>query len=216
MTLDSLKIPPCVYLVADHLDAALAAGEDLVQMGQSWVPGDAADPGVAGARRFALCRIRFHEMSLLTRIVQGTEQIRTLAAADPMFRPLAQLFLATTRDLASGYRLSPSVNDQQFDTGDGVIAYLRSRGLIDDEAPGLPADGAIVLSDSFKVGGLVPLGVVLDLVAEFLEALEAHYELYPSVELAATGGSAHGSGATQLTTPSTLGPLIAQRANDAA
>ncbi len=216
MPLDNLNIPPAVYLVADHLDAALAAGEDLVAMGRSWAVGDAADPGVAGARRFTLCRIRFHEMALLTRIVQGSEQIRMLSSVDPMFRPLAQLFLATTRDLTASVREPQADSDLQFDTGDGVIAYLRTRGLIDEEAPGLPSEGAIVLSDQFRVAGLVPLGVVLDLVAEFLEALEAAYELYPASERAK---AAEAAAAMTITTAATVADStlsVGERANDAA
>ncbi|MDX2258497.1 MAG: hypothetical protein NW205_06220 [Hyphomicrobiaceae bacterium] len=179
-----MKIRPdidaSVYLVADHLDAALAAGEDLVAVARTWPLGDAADPGVAGARRFVVGRMRTHEMSMLARIVQARSHMRALAQADALMRPLAQLFLATTRDLAAVLCTLEDAEECAFHTGEGTIAFLRARGLIGEEAPGLAGDGAIVVTDEFRMAGVAPLGVIMDLLAEFIEALEAQYDLYPA------------------------------------
>lgn len=184
------SVPPCVYLVADHLDAALAAGEDLVAAAKSWQCGDCSEPSVAGAQRWTLSRVMTYEMALITRIVQAREHVAELAAIDRRFRPLAQLFVSATRDLREALEVigDRAVND--FDTGDGRIAYLRSRGIIDPDAPVLPAFEPLIVDDSFLVAGRVPLGVVLDLVSEFVEALEAQFELYPDEPDLTTGASA--------------------------
>lgn len=175
-------IDASIYLVADHLDAALAAGEDLMAVARTWPLGNAADPGVAGARRFVAGRMRTHEMSILARVVQATTHMRSLSQADPLLRPLVQLFLATTRDLATALRTLEDADECAFHTGEGTVAFLRDRGLIDVEAPGLAGDGAIAVSDAFKVAGIAPIGVVMDLLAEFIEVLEARYDLYPEDE----------------------------------
>lgn len=173
------SIPPCVYLVADHLDAALAAGEDLVAAGETWQPGDCCDPSVAGAQRWTLSRVMTYEMALITRIVQAREHVTELAGEAQQFRPLAQLFVSATRDLYEALDAIGDTAANDFDTGDGRTAYLRSRGLIDADAPGIGDFASLSTDDTFLVAGQVPLGVVLDLVSEFFEAMEGQFELYP-------------------------------------
>lgn len=173
------QIPPCVYLVADHLDAALAAGEDLVTASQSWQPGECCDPAVVGAQRWTLSRVMTYEMALVTRVVKAREHVADLADAEPRFRPLAQLFVSGTRDLYEALKVIGDTAALDFDTGDGTIAYLRSRGLIAEDAPGLADYAPLTVNDDFLVASRVPLGVVLDLISEFVEALETQFELYP-------------------------------------
>lgn len=196
-------IPACVYLVADHLDAALAAGEDLVASGRMWQPGDCCDPSVAGAQRWALSRVMTYEMTLITRIVQARGHVAELAETVQRFRPLAQLFVSATRDLFEALQVIGDTAANDFDTGDGKVAYLRSRGLIDADAPGLCDYATLTVDDSFLIAARVPLGVVLDLVSEFIEALEAQFELYPDEpDLTATttpGDLFAGSDAEELT-----------------
>lgn len=184
------SIPPCVYLVADHLDAALAAGEDLVAAGETWQPGDCCDPSVTGAQRWTLSRVMTYEMALITRIVQAREHVTELAGEAQQFRPLAQLFVSATRDLYEALDLIGDTAANDFDTGDGRTAYLRSRGLIDPDAPGLGDFASLSTNDTFLVAGQVPLGVVLDLVSEFFEALEGQFELYPEEPDLEAGDSA--------------------------
>ena len=172
-------VPPCVYLVADHLDAALAAGEDLIAAGKTWEPGDCCNPDVVVAQRRTLSRVMTYEMALITRIVHAREHVADLAAEVSRFRPLAQLFISATRDLYEALDVLGDIAGNDFDTGDGKTAYLRSRGLIESDAPGLPDFASITIDDSFLVAAQVPLGVVLDLVSEFMEALDAQFELYP-------------------------------------
>lgn len=190
-----LTIPPCVYHVADNLDAALAAGEDLIAASENWATGDPSDPGVAGAQRWALTRYRNHELNLVGRIVQAREHVAVLGRTASHFRPLAQLFCSATADLANAFNELNEQVDSDFETGGAITAYLRSRGLIDGEAASHNNHQAPRIDDEFLIAAKIPLGVCMDLVAEFLDALDIAYELYPEDDrppapLAASDGSA--------------------------
>ncbi|MCH9806382.1 MAG: hypothetical protein K0U74_01495 [Alphaproteobacteria bacterium] len=177
------NVPPSVYLVADHLDSALAAGEDLLAANSHWTPGGATDCAVAGAQRWAISRFRTHELNLVSRIVQAREHVEVLSRDARRFRPLAQLFNSASADLADAFEELHLQISGDFDTGGGHVAYLRSRGLIDSEAPGLCETNAIKINDTFLVAGKVPLGICMDLVSEFLDALDVAYDLYPADDI---------------------------------
>jgi hypothetical protein len=59
---------------------------------------------------------------------------------------------------------------------------MRSRGLIAQDAAGLSDSAPIAATEGFLVAKRAPLGVLLDLVASFLDALEAEFELFPALE----------------------------------
>lgn len=176
---DKKKIPHSVYLVADNLDAALAAGEDLVASGANWTNGNTSDPGVAGAQRWTVSRLRCHELNLVARIVQARQHVEDLAKEAQRFRPLAQLFVAATVDLVDAFEELNTQIETNFETGGAITSYLRGRGLIDEEAAGLDDLALPEIGEFFLVANKLPLGVCLDLIAEFLDSLEAAYDLYP-------------------------------------
>ncbi len=171
--------PVCVFRLADHLDAALAAGEDLVAVGQVWDDGDPSDPGVAGTQRWAIGRLRVHEMTLLSRVLLARDYARQLAQVETRFKPLAHLFVSGTADLKDAAGEACDVTACAFENGEDATAYLRARGLVDRQAAGLLPGQSLDVGDNFIVLGRLPLGILLDLVAEFLEALDAHFDLYP-------------------------------------
>lgn len=173
------SVPACVYHVADNLDAALAAGEDLHAASENWATGDPSDPGVAGAQRWAVSRYRCHELNLVARIVQAREHIADLGREAPRFRPLAQLFNSATGDLAATFGELNEQVDADFETGGALTAYLRSRGLIDSEAATLSESEPPRVDDDFLIAARMPLGICLDLVSEFIDALDIAFDLYP-------------------------------------
>ena len=174
-----VKVPPSVYLIADNLDAALAAGEDLMASAANWVTGDVLDPCVSGAQRWVLSRFKTHELNLVARIVQARMHVAELSREVQKFRPLAQLFVSATVDLDDAFEELHEQVEANFHTGGGRDPYLRSRGLLDVEAAGLADDKAPVIGDEFLVAAKVPLGVCLDLIAEFLDSLDETFDLYP-------------------------------------
>jgi len=179
MTSRHAKVPVCVYMLADHLDAALAAGEDLLRAAETWEAGDPTNPGVAGAQRWTLSRVRTHELSLLQRILVARDRAAELQKVDVLFRPMAHLFVSGTLPLAEAAHEVCDPALVAFETGESAAAYLRNRGLIAADCPGVPADCDLGLDERFLITGRLALGLTLDLVAEFLDALDIRFGLYP-------------------------------------
>jgi hypothetical protein len=178
--------PTLVYLLADNLDAALAAGEDLLKSSVTWHGCDARSAEelceTRPKEREAFDAIRSLELILLARLLKSRESAAELARSESHIKQIAKLYSAGTALLADTVDELADTSSADFDTGDCVTTYLRSRGLIADDAPA-PAEGQdIIITEDFVMCGVVPLGAVLDLVAHFLDTLETHYDLYDSAE----------------------------------
>ena len=169
-------------MLADHLDAALAAGEDLVAAGQRFA--DAAgqadfSPSRLVAMRAAVEGMRALELALISRVLKARQWAQDVAEVDPNFKILARLFASGTVPLADVIAECADATQADFDTGDGITAYLRGRGLLDSECAALNAAGApIAVTDQFLIAQRIALGPLLDLVAAFLDALEAQFSLF--------------------------------------
>ncbi len=179
--LQSLPVPAAVYLVADNLDAVLAAGEDLLAMTHE--SGAADDPVGAAAtdRRFA-DQLRTLEMTIAARALQARARAADLRAADPRYKPLIDLFIAGTAALQDAVAELGDSTVADFHAGNDVVAYLRSRGVIAADAPGLSHFGTLRMPETFLVAERIELGLLMDLCATFLDRLEDHYELYEEVD----------------------------------
>lgn len=187
------EIPACVYVLADHLDAGLAAGEDLVKAGLNWPSGEGSDPAIAVSQRWAAGRMRTHEYGLIAHLLQARSAAKELARGAQPFRSSAHLF-------SSGLQEFEDLQDDVFDdaaggfhSGPDIVAFLRTRGIIEKDAPGALPCEPIAVSDRYLVAGRIPLGVVLDYVSEFLEALDLHYDLYPDEERSSENDGPDGS-----------------------
>ena len=173
--------PACVYLLAEHLDAVLAAGEDL--MGVRYAPigkprsRDEIEAARAG-QRTALERIRTFELALLSRLLAGREWTSTVIAEEPQFGPVARLYVAGSGALLDAVQECGDLTSADFDTGDGILNYVRSRGLIPAETIALRETTVIAANENFLVAKRAPLGTLLDLAAAFLDALEAEFDLF--------------------------------------
>jgi hypothetical protein len=190
MSREDQAAPAIVYLLADNLDAALAAGEDLLNSSVTWHGCDARSAEeLAESRpkeREALDAIRSLELILLARVLQSRETAMELAKTASHVKPIAKLYAAGTAILTETVDELGDTSDADFDSGECMTAYLRSRQLIAEDAPA-PAEGQeIIINEDFLLCGLVPLGSVLDLVAHFLDTLETHYDLYDPLELTAS------------------------------
>lgn len=183
--------PAIVYLLADHLDAALAAGEDLLKSTLSWNTGDSRQSDSLNEQRreerAALDAARTLEMVLLARLLKAREGAHELAKIDGHFKLLARLFTSGTDVVAESAVEMSDEAATAFDTGDGMTAYLRSRGLIDEDAPAPLEAASLPVTEQFLVAARMNLGALLDLVAMFLDTLETHYDLYDQSERSAAG-----------------------------
>jgi hypothetical protein len=174
--------PPSVYLLAEHLDAALAAGEDLANVRYLWTGApprsQVAIESIRAGQRAATSRIQTFELVLISRLLKAREWASTLASEHERFGVVARLYNAGTAVLLDAVAECGDMSAIDFDTADDPTAYLRSRGLIAADAPALCDTAPIRASDAFLVARRVPLGVLLDLVATFLDALEAEFDLF--------------------------------------
>lgn len=176
--------PASVYLLADNLDAALAAGEDLLNSSIVWnaATGSSGDDISAAweTQRAATDQIRSLEMILVARVLKSRERAEELGKRDDRFADFTKLYNATTALLIEATSEFADATVHDFDTGDGPIAYLRTRGLIAEDAAA-PIDGATLhLDDTFLIARRIELGPLLDLVGMFLDSLETHYDLFVS------------------------------------
>jgi hypothetical protein len=172
-------------MLADHLDAALAAGEDIMARGIQWRelaahPGDPVD-FVARQRKISE-EIRGLELIIVARILKARTHALTLAEYDDRFRVVGRLFAAGTAILLDAVEESGDARSIDFDTGDDIVAYVRSRGLIAPDAAAIRAPSDLTIDDSFLVARRLALGPLLDMAAAFLDALDVQYDLFVEEE----------------------------------
>lgn len=173
-------VPAAAYLLADHLDATLAAGEDLLRSKASCQVSLATSDLRAAhtASRDQLEAIRALELRLIARVLRARERASDLAEADSRFRAIARLIASSTTPLVDAVEECGDATKLDFETGDGATAYLRSRGLIAADAAG-PAEGAgLAIGEDYLVASRISLGALLDLAAASLDTLDTYYELY--------------------------------------
>ena len=94
--------PPCVYFLADHLDAVLAAGEDLLQLDIVWLSEDAGTPESSARDREDLRNdietVRSLELTLIARLLKSRDRAEELVRLDGRLKLIARLFLSGTAD----------------------------------------------------------------------------------------------------------------------
>jgi hypothetical protein len=172
-----------ICLLGDHLDAALAMGEDLLVEN---VP--LAEPTqhltvtrLARQNRDIaefLQNVRTLELAMTSRLLQARKRAEGLKRSESRLRPLIALFVAGTAPLHDAAAELGDTTEQNFETGDVVSAFLRSRGLIARDAAGLRGLDQLKVSEDYLVSGRIRLGTLLDLVATFLDSLDLMFDLY--------------------------------------
>lgn len=176
-----LAAPAVVYLLADHLDTALAAGEDLLKSTLRWNAGDSRSDSLNEQRREereAVEAVRTLEMVLIARVLKSRESAQELAKIESQFKLIARLYGSGTEVVAGAASEFADETSNAFDAGNGVTAFLRSRGFIAEDAPAPLEAASLAITEQFLVSGRMQLGPLLDLIAMFLDTLETHYELY--------------------------------------
>lgn len=197
---NAAPVPPSAYMLADHLDATLAAGEDMIGAGRRCreIYATAPEPRALGkgqqvALRSAVDLIRSLELALITRVTKAREWSQQLVRLDPRFRPIGSLFIAGTAPLVDALAEFADATESDFETGDGIVAYFRARGMLDPEMASLAEVGGPLVSESFLVTRRIELGPLMDLTASYLDALEDHFALFEAAEKAAQAAVAAGA-----------------------
>jgi hypothetical protein len=122
--------------------------------------------------------IRALELMVVARILKARDHAGALAQRDTRFAAIANLFVSGTAVLLDAVEDCGDATSSDFDTADGLIAYMRSRGLIAPNAAGIENAAQLTIDDSFLVTRKAALGPLMDMAAAFLDALETHYDLF--------------------------------------
>jgi len=172
-----------IYLLGDHLDAALAMGEDLLTERASLAEPTEQLTVMRLTRQNRdiaefLLNVRTLELAMTARLLQARKRAETMKRGESRLRPLIALFVAGTAPLDDAAAELGDTSAHDFETGDVASAFLRSRGLIARDAAGLMGLSELKVSEDYMVAGRIRLGTLLDLVATFLDALDLAFDLY--------------------------------------
>jgi hypothetical protein len=197
---------PSLYLLTDHLDAALAMGEDLLTERIALGPAARA-PSLRGWMRESrdladfLALVRTLEYAMTARLLQARKRAEDLKRREKGLRPVIALFVAGTAPLADAAAELGDTDARDFDGADAALTFLRSRGLLAPDAAGLQGLRQLAISEDYQVAGRIRLGTLLDLVATFLDTLDVLFDLY--VEPADSGDGAGATDAGAEASPAT-------------
>ena len=176
--LDTKALPdPGIYLLADHLDAALAAGEDLIaETLSAGIDRELDDtPEVLPAYVARLAKL---EAVIVARVLQARRRASELPRLDASTQTVIQLIIAQSTSLIALINQFGDQSEQRFMTGDDPLSFLRARGLVAEEAASLPRFDTLTVTDTYRIAGVIGLGPLLDMVAGALEALDIAYDLF--------------------------------------
>ncbi len=172
-----------VYLLADHLDAILALGEDLKKLQYICAARGALSP--ASDKSLTLNRFvqnaRALEIAMMGRIKLAREHACQLAGRSDDFAILAQLFASGTTVVIDAIDEICDSEMHAFKDGFDPLVFLRKRGLIDEDAGCLSVVEDIVIEDAFLVAERIELGPLLDLASKFLGVLDEQFDLFPEI-----------------------------------
>ena len=195
MTDEAAARHPTIYLLGDHLDAALAMGEDLLT--ERVVLAEAEQKLTMGRllRQSGevadfLDTVRTLELSLISRMLQARKRAEEIKRSESRLKPLISLFVGGTAALVDAAEELGDTTAQTFDTGDTAQAFLRSRGVIARDAAGLEQMTQLAVTEDYLVAARIRLGTLLDLVATFLDTLDTLFDLYQDEPAAGTAQAA--------------------------
>lgn len=175
------RIPAVAFLLADHLDRALAAVEDLEAAGARWpnaAVNEEADESASDAlRRQVVAEVRAQETRLIGAVLRARRAAEELAGIATLFGGMTRLFIGGTAALVDAVAELGDPGPLAFETGDCMLAYLRRRGVLDAQAPA--AGAQVAFGADFLVAGRIPLGPLAEMIVAYLDALESQYDLYP-------------------------------------
>jgi hypothetical protein len=168
-------------MLADHLDAALAAGEDILSAGENLLASidqRPTGPHAPARLRTSVELIRALELALITRVLKAREWSAMLTRQDARFRMIGSLFQSGTLQLVDALAEFADATEADFETGDGITAYFRNRGTLDAETASLNFATSPLVSPTFRIAGRIEIGPLLDLIAAYLDAMEVHVSLF--------------------------------------
>ena len=179
--MSSPNTPGCVYLLADHLDMLLAAGEDLHKLEFENLSSDSSPEENPTSIQQFVRQARELENSAIGRLMCARAQASQLEGDDERFAMLARLFLLGTAHVSDVLQQFKNPETTAFDCGGDPIDYATSRGLVAEETGCLSIVEKLSIGEDFRLGGHIELGPLLDLCAQFLDSLDTQFGLFPEI-----------------------------------
>ncbi len=176
-------LDPRLYWLVEHLDAALAAGDQLMSISlEITEPTPQMGPRRLRTRvqRFIhfVSQVRGLEASLIAHILQARRRVAELPRGRGPIRLLLDPFTSGTTVLLDAVAEYGDPAGFAFDSGADRLAYLRARGLVAGDSGALMPVTTLEIGDNFLVAGRIELGPLLELVEAFLEALNTEFGLW--------------------------------------
>ncbi|MEO1651744.1 MAG: hypothetical protein AAFR60_12285, partial [Pseudomonadota bacterium] len=188
---NSVPLPPTIRLLTEHLDMLLAAGEDLNALScdmavvtatgvpASFVKGP-EDETTRDLHSF-VTQAAILERACANRAMSARVRTHELVDEDERFRTIGRLFLGGTAQLADLVEQMSAADAQHLADTSCPMTYLRSRSVIANDAVGPDPYETLRIDETFLISKIVPLGGLMDMTAGFLDALERHYEIFPTI-----------------------------------
>ncbi len=168
-------------MLADHLDASLALGEDLLALVlPPRIDLDEANPASSpeAVEQFVRAVSRLEKLMIM-RVLQARRRLPEVDLGDRLIASTGTLFRAQTDMLLDLIEVvGVRQQESRFDGGADAFAYLRSRGLLSPEAAAPSPFESVEVTEAFRIGGAIPLGPLMDMVARMLDLLDTRYGLY--------------------------------------
>jgi hypothetical protein len=183
---------PSIYLLGDHLDAALAMGEDLLaEQVLLHVPASRS-PLRTWMRQNRdlntfLTTVRTLEYAMTARLLQARKRAEELKRRESGLRPVIGLFVAGTAPLADAAAELGDTDARDFHCADAALTFLRERGILAADAAGLDGLPRLAISEDYMIAGRIRLGTLMNLVATFLDTLDVLFDLFTDEPGAAPG-----------------------------
>jgi hypothetical protein len=128
--------------------------------------------------------VRGLEMAICARVLQIRDRSRELAKDDPRFKPMASLFSSGTATLWDAVADLGDSTNADFQTGDDIVTYMRSRAMLAADAGTVSRFGRLSPTENFLIAERIELGVLMDLCAAYLDRLEDFYDLFADEDAA--------------------------------
>jgi len=172
-----------VFLLAEHLDMILAGIEELQNCHPETSPQNPLVPG--GTPRVSLAvlvdALQRYEAAAMMRVARARDLTRSLVRRDKRFAMLGGLFVSGTAALDEAMRRMTDETGNAFERGHDPISYLRSRGVIAEDAGGVTTNEEIEINGEFRLAGEIEIGPLMELVSTFLNTIELHFDLFPDL-----------------------------------
>ena len=174
-----------VHLLADLLETIEVTADELMDrkfaahdLAEIRVMNDAQIEVQLAALRGFVGHVRELEMAIIAKLTQAREKARAAARTDWRLRPIMMLFTSGTQGFADHFEAEASPAVQAFHGANQIFPYLRSRGLVSPLTTHYDGTAELLVTDSFRLLGAMPLRDLLERVEATLNAVDAHYDLY--------------------------------------